>query len=500
MKRSLQNWLIIFLSTAVLWLGLLPYNQAIAKENQDKALHYISRLSFGVRPGQIQEVQNSGVESYLQAQLNPESIPESPILKQRLGQLDSLNKTPIDLLKSFQKYDIKRQPNNGRNLLETEKKELIKKRAKFRSSVRQQAQKAHLLYGLLSERQLQEVMVDFWFNHFNVFLNKKVIPFWIADYENDIRSHALGNFRDLLGLTAHHPAMLVYLDNDLNVAPNKKRKGPLKGINENYARELMELHTLGVDGGYTQQDVIALAKIFTGWSWSVDRKGGLGDENSFRFFPQRHDYSDKIFLGQTIPGTGIEEGEKALDILASHPETAKFISYKLAQYFVADEPPASLVNRLASKFESSDGNIKTVLDTLFHSPEFNDPKYYQNKFTTPYQYLLATLRASNIKNPNIKRLKGMLAQLSMPIYGCATPDGYQNTQEAWLNPEGMLKRVSFANTIANGGLSNKKTVNAKQLRATLGNQFSPNTKNAIAKSPPRLHSSLILGSPEMMSR
>ena len=138
------------------------------------------------------------------------------------------------------------------------------------------------------------------------------------------------------------------------------------------------------------------------------------------FFEGRHDYSDKVFLGQTIPGTGIEEGEKALDILASHPKTAKFISYKLAQYFVADEPPASLVNRLASKFQSSDGNIKTVLDTLFHSPEFNDPKYYQIKFTTPYQYLVSTLRASNIQLPNFKRLKGMLFQLSMPIYGCAT--------------------------------------------------------------------------------
>ena len=498
MKKSLQNWLIIFLSTAVFWLGLLPYPHAIGAENPDKVLHYISRLSFGVKPGQLQEVQNSGIENYLQAQLNPESITESPILQQRLGQLDSLKKTPLDLLKFFQKYDFNRQSNNGRNLSEAEKQELRRKRGKFRFTVGEQAQKAHLLQSLLSERQLQEVMVDFWFNHFNVVFNKKVIPFWIADYENDIRTQALGNFRDLLGVTAHHPAMLVYLDNDLNVAPNKKRKGVLKGINENYARELMELHTLGVDGGYTQQDVITLAKILTGWG--VDRKGGLGDENNFRFFRQRHDYSDKVFLGQTIPGTGIEEGEKALDILASHPETAKFISYKLAQYFVADKPPASLVNRLASKFQSSNGNIKTVLDTLFHSPEFNDPKYYQTKFKTPYQYLVSTLRASNIQNPNFKRLKGMLAQLSMPIYGCATPDGYQNTQEAWLNPEGMLKRVSFANAIAFGALIDKKPVNARQLRATLGNQFSPNTKNAIAKSPARLHSSLILGSPEMMKR
>ncbi len=498
MKKSLQNWCILSVSIALLWLGILPYPQAIGAENQDKVLHYISRLSFGVTPGQIQQVQASGIENYLQAQLNPESIPESPVLERRLAQLDTLKMSPIDLFKSFQKYNIQLQSNKGRNLSIAEKKELQQKRNKLRQKALQQAQKAHLLGSILSERQLQEVMVDFWFNHFNVVFNKKVIRFWLADYENDIRTHALGNFRDLLAATAHHPAMLIYLDNDLNVAPNDKAKGNLKGINENYARELMELHTLGVDGGYTQQDVIALARILTGWG--VDRRGGLGDENSFKFYERRHDYSDKVFLGHTIPGTGIEEGEKALDILASHPATARFISYKLAQYFVADQPPTSLVDRLGDKFLDSNGNIKVVLDTLFHSPEFNDPQYYHNKFKTPYQYLVSLLRASNINNPNFQRLRGMLAQLSMPIYGCATPDGYKNTQDAWLNPEGMLRRISLANAIANGAVSNKQPVNAQQLQKTLGNKFSPTTKNAIAQSPPRLRSTLILGSPEMMNR
>ena len=265
MKKSLQNYLTIFLSAALLWLGLLPYPQAIGAENQDKVIHYISRLSFGVKPGQIQEVQKTGIEKYLQAQLNPESIIESPLVKQNLGQLDTLKKSSLDLFKSFQKYDLKRQPNNGRDLSQAEKQELTRKRFKFRFAVAEEAQKAHLIQSLLSERQLQEVMVDFWFNHFNVVFKKRIISFWLADYENDIRTNALGNFRDLLGVTARHPAMLVYLDNDLNVAPNNKRKGILKGINENYARELMELHTLGVDGGYTQEDVIALAKILTGW-------------------------------------------------------------------------------------------------------------------------------------------------------------------------------------------------------------------------------------------
>ncbi len=498
MKKLLKNGLIISFSIVLLWLGLLPYHQAIGAENIEKVNHYISRMSFGVTPGQIEKVQNMGIENYLQAQLNPTSIPESPSLKESLGKLDTLSQDSLDLFKSSDKYTIQRQPNRGRDLSEVKKQELRKKRNATRRKAAQQAQQAHLFNSLLSERQLQEVMTNFWFNHFNVFINKKMIRFWIADYENDIRSQALGKFRDLLSVTAHHPAMLVYLDNNLNASPNKKRKGPFKGINENYARELMELHTMGVDGGYTQQDVIALAKILTGWG--IDTKGGLGDENNFRFFPQRHDNSDKVFLGQTISGTGIDEGEKALDILASHPKTAQFISYKLAQYFVADEPPKSLVNLLASKFQSSDGDIKVVLDTLFHSPEFNNPKYYDKKFKTPYQYLVSILRASNIQQPNYRRLMGMLAQLSMPIYGCITPDGYKNTQEAWLNPEGMLRRVSFANAIANGGLNKKKPVNKQQLQTTLGNQLSPDTKNAIANSPPRLHSTLILGSPEMMHR
>ncbi len=498
MKKNLKNWFIISLSVVILWLGLLPDNQAIGAEKQDKGLHYISRLSFGITPGELKKVEGSSIENYLQAQLNPESIPESPILEGKLAQLDTIRMDSLDLFKSFQKYNIKNQPNNGGNLSEAEKKELIRKRNKFRNNVGQEAQEAHLLRSLLSERQLQEVMVDFWFNHFNVFMNKKAIRFWLADYENDLRKHALGNFRDLLAVTAHHPAMLMYLDNDLNVAPNNKARSNLKGINENYARELMELHTLGVDGGYTQQDVIALAKIFTGWG--VDRKGNLGDENHFRFYQQRHDYSDKVFLGQTIPGTGIEEGEKALDILASHPATARFISYKLAQYFIADEPPKSLVSLLADKFLASNGNIKVVLDTLFHSPEFNSPKYYNNKFKTPYEYLVSSLRASNIENPNLKRVGGMLAQLSMPIYGCQTPDGYQNTQDAWLNPEAMLRRVSFANAIANGAISNKQRVNVQQLKGVLGNQLSSTSQDAIAKSPPRLHATLMLGSPEMMHR
>ncbi|MDJ0743494.1 MAG: DUF1800 domain-containing protein [Xenococcaceae cyanobacterium MO_167.B27] len=498
MKKSLQNWCILFVSVALLWLGILPYPQAIGADNQDKVNHYISRMSFGVTPGQISKVQASGIENYLQAQLNPESIPESRVLELRLAELDTISRNPVDLFQYFEKYRLYHLPNQGANLSEAEKKEFRRKRSEFRRKVTEQVQQANLLRSILSERQLQEVMVNFWFNHFNVASTKRVTLFWLADYENDIRTHALGNFRDLLATTAHHPAMLIYLDNDLNVAPNNRARGNLKGINENYARELMELHSLGVDGGYTQQDVIALAKILTGWG--VDGKNNSGDENGFRFYRRRHDFSDKVFLGQTIAGTGIEEGEKALDILATHPSTARFISYKLAQYFVADEPPNSLVDRLADKFLASNGNIKTVLDTLFHSPEFNDPQYYDNKFNNPYQYLVSILRASNIDNPNFKRLRGMLAQLSMPLYNCVTPDGYTNTKDPWLNPEGMLRRVSFANAIANGTISNKQPVNAQQLEKTLGNKFSATTQNAISQSPPRLRSTLILGSPEMMNR
>ena len=498
MKKHLLNWLLVLACVVVLGLGLLNHQQTSGSTENARLIHTIERLSFGIAPGDMQEVKKTGIENYLQAQLNPQTVKNSPALKNYLDKLDTLDRSPISLFKEFKDYDH-RLRQNDLMLTEEKKQQIRQQRKKFKRKVIEQARDTHLMRAISSSNQLQEVMVNFWFNHFNVFANKKIIAFWIADYEKAIRTNALGDFRDLLGVTAHHPAMLIYLDNELNTDPNSPAvRGQKKGLNENYARELMELHTLGVNGGYTQEDVIALARILTGWG--IDRTGSHGDEHNFRFYKKLHDYQDKVFLGHAIQGRGLDEGEEALDILATHPATARFISYKLAQYFVSDQPPKTLVDKLTKKFLDSQGNIKVILDTLFHSQEFNDTQYYEQKLTTPYQYLVSLVRVSGIKVPNLKRLKGMLNQLSMPIFSCLTPDGYKNTRQAWLNPDAMLRRLSFANEISRGKLNKKQPVNSQQLRTALGNSFSQTTKDTLANNPPRLHSALILGSPEMMNK
>ncbi|MEO0837029.1 MAG: DUF1800 family protein, partial [Cyanobacteria bacterium J06642_3] len=222
--------------------------------------------------------------------------------------------------------------------------------------------------------------------------------------------------------------------------------------------------------------------------------------NGFHFYPERHDFTDKTLLGKTIKGSGSDEVEQALDILASHPATANFISYKLAQYFVADVPPPSLVKKLAQTFTASDGDLKKVLASLFSSSEFLDPQYYDQKFKTPDQFLVSVLRAINVQTPNLKKLDGMLRSLSMPTYAKSSPDGYPNTQDYWLNPDSLLRRIDFVVGIGHGNLKNKQKVDATKLEQTLGATLSENTKSTIDQSPDRLKAALILGSPEMMYR
>ncbi len=295
-------------------------------------------------------------------------------------------------------------------------------------------------------------MTEFWFNHFNVFEGKEWVRYWNGEYEkNAIRPNALGNFRQLLGAVAHHPAMLYYLDNWLSSGVNTPQaKGRFKGLNENYARELMELHTLGVNGGYTQADVIALARILSGWTIDArDMKEGYGDA-SFIFNPRRHDMGEKQFLGKTIYPSGQQEGETALDMLARHPAAARFISTKLVQYFVSDQPDPQLVNQLAERFLASDGNIKAVLRVLFDSPQFWARKNYQSQFKTPYQYVVSSLRATATPVINGKPVTGTLYQFGMPLYNWLTPEGYKYSEDAWLNPDALLRRINFVNGLSNG--------------------------------------------------
>ncbi|NJK54759.1 MAG: DUF1800 domain-containing protein [Pleurocapsa sp. SU_5_0] len=457
--------------------------------------HILSKLSFGATSAELKQVAKTGIEAYIQFQLEPQSINESSRLENYLSQLDLINRNPIEL---NQKATALRKKLQNSQLSSEQQQEIQQDSRKLAIEMVNQAEDAHLLRAIYSNRQLQEVMVDFWFNHFNVYAQKDAVKFWLYEYENQIRAHALGSFYDLLLATAKHPAMLMYLDNQMNTAPDSPAgKKHNRGLNENYARELMELHTLGVDGGYSQDDVITLARIFTGWS--TDRSGKKGEQQGFFFFASRHDRQNKVFLGQQISASGIEEGEVALKILANHPATAHHISYELAQYFVADLPPESLVNHLAKIFLDSQGNIQLVMDALIHSQEFNDPQYFGQKFKTPYQYLISLVRWGEIQQPNLKRLRGMLFQLSMPTYGCIAPDGYSNAQSVWLNPQAMLQRTGLATAIANGVLNKNSLVEIQQLEQNLG-VVSQRTKQVIEQTPVKLRTALMMGSPEAMYR
>ncbi len=518
----------IYILALIIGLGFAHSSQAVPISDP-KVLHVINRLSFGPQPGDIERTTALGVERYIQQQLNPNTIPDSSPLNRQLTQIETFNLSSLQLLGQI-------NPK-----LERGQKPTPEQRKAYQSQMRhvlEQSIQARLLQSTRSPRQLQEVMVDFWYNHFNVFSSKGIARVLVGTYEQEaIRPHTLGRFRDLIGSTAQHPAMLFYLDNWQNTAPNSSPnrpnpRGKMQGLNENYARELMELHTLGVDGGYTQQDVTTLAKILTGWTFRRSPQPKVGDYG-FYFDAKRHDYSDKVFLGHSIKGSGITEGEQALDILAKSPATARHISTQLAQYFVADQPPKPLVDRLSQKYLSTEGNIREVLNTLFHSPEFWDSRNYNAKFKTPYQYALSAVRATGAEVTNFRPVFGFLQQAGMPLYGCLTPDGYKNTESAWLNPDALTRRISFATALASGrvplnaplerspltrrarlaladkgnqSLDSQATpvsmaeLDATQLSLTLGNGFSDKTKQAIATSPPQLRAALILGSPEFMRR
>ena len=502
--------------------------QARELGTDERALHVLNRLGYGPRPGDVERVTAFGVERYIDAQLHSEAIAVPPALTQRLDGLAAIHQSTGAALAQFEeaRKAAKNDDEDGKKL-----------RRETYQRMGLETAEARLARAIDSPRQLEEVMVDFWFNHFNVFAGKGLDRAFIASYERDaIRPHALGNFRELLGATAKHPAMLFYLDNWLSVAPGyqppqRRGKGPANqanGLNENFAREVMELHTLGVDGGYTQQDVTALARMLTGWTFLPREL--IRNDTGFQFDARRHDDGDKQWLGRQVSGRGRDEGEMALDVLAAHPATARHISYQLAQYFVADVPPPALVDRLAKRFQSSQGDIRAVLATLFASAEFWDPATVGGKFKTPYQYVVSAARAANLPVVNVRPLIGTLAQLGMPLYGCATPDGYKNTEAAWLNPDALTRRINFATALASGKLplarpdddaaapamgkaqleratDGERAANARwasdpvdptQLANTLGGTISAQTRTAVADSQPALRAALLLGSPDFM--
>ncbi len=336
--------------------------------------------------------------------------------------------------------------------------------------VAEELMQAKILRATYSERQLQEVMTDFWLNHFNVFIGKGADRYELTSYEHDvIRPHVLGKFEDLLVATAQSPAMLFYLDNWLSVGadsdfargirpgaqrnwrrrfPNPQQNPPKQrrsGLNENYGRELMELHTLGVNGGYTQKDVTEVAKVFTGWTLKQPREGG-----GFKFDERMHEPGTKIVLGQKIKENGEKEGYEVLHLLARNPATAKFVCNKLAMRFVSDTPPPDLVDRRANTFLSMDGDIREVLKTMLESPEFWQPQMYRAKVKTPLEFVVSALRATGADVNDATPLVGQLQALGMPLYGAQPPTGYSMKADAWVSSSALLGRMNFAIRLASG--------------------------------------------------
>ena len=471
----------------------LAFQPAIATgaRNDDgaRAVHALNRLSFGPRPGDVERVQELGVEKWIEQQLHPEQVDDSEA-QRAVARFVTLKLDSADLMK---KYDIspaakrelrqqvaQRMESGGDQEMERRRlrQELVQKSPNLEGMPRQvlaELQEAKLLRATLSERQLDEVMTDFWFNHFNVFADKGPEKLLLPAYERDvIRKHALGRFEDLLVATARSPAMLFYLDNWLSADPAaaerikerrqqfQRRRGAFarggagvppqqpagrrSGLNENYAREIMELHTLGVDGGYTQKDVTELARCLTGWTI----RGLRQDDPRFFFFEAAHDHGDKVVLGHAIKSSGIREGEEVIHILATQPSTARFISYKLARRLVADEPPAALVDRAAATFRKTGGDIREVVRTIVTSPEFFAPEHRQAKVKTPFEFVVSAVRASGAEVGDARALAQRVAQMGMPLYQQQPPTGYKDTAEAWVSTSGLLARLNFALDLAAG--------------------------------------------------
>lgn len=367
-----------------------------------------------------------------------------------------------------------------------------------------------LLYDIYSERQLQEVVTDFWLNHFNVYVRKSGIEPWqIATYERDvIRPRALGKFEDLLRAVATSPAMMEYLDNAQSIGPHSKAAGFVpklnnaglakklqgRGLNENYARELMELHTLGVNGGYTQQDVTEVAKVFTGWTIALPREGG-----SFQYMDRRHEPGDKHVLGKTIRENGQQEGFEVLHMLAGSPATAHFLSRKLAVRFVSDNPPPALVDAMAQAYLKSHGDIREVMKTMLQSPEFWSRDAYRAKVKTPLEYVVSSVRATQTDATHPQSLIASLNQMGMPLYGMQPPTGYSDMADVWVNSAALLTRMNFGlalasnklpglhcdvNAIATGGspdsrVEDPKVEEAKLEDVLLNGSVSPKTHDTV---------------------
>lgn len=567
---------------------------AKALTEEQKILHVLNRLGFGARPGDVEKVKAIGIQKYIDQQLNAASINDS-VAESRWKSIDVFNLTTAEV---FAKYPnpgaLLRQLEGGRQAqANAQSQNMPENQEDTQAQQRERRQKLtayyekynlrpagqiipqvtanRMLRAVYSERQLQEVMVDFWQNHFNVYAGKAAVRWYIPSYERDVlRKNALGSFKDLLRGTAEHPAMLFFLDNFESVSPNasnnqgngqrlqqmlrnggqltpqmrdriKQRQGindaqldeflknarnnpqagqrQQRGINENYARELMELHTLGVDGGYTQKDIVEIAKCFTGWTIAdargyrkaaannimgtedrrigrLQRQAGVPDDiesGEFYFNDRWHERGDKSVLGQKINEGGIKDGLKVLDILVNHPSTAKFIARKLAVKFVSDNPSDALVGRVADAFHKSGGDIKTTLKALFSDKEFFAPENYRAKIKTPFELAVSSVRALGAETNAGPGMLAMLNKLGEVPYGYQAPTGYPDTAEDWVNTGALLERLNFAVAVSSNRIrgtnvnlknfeaGNRAGILDKTIAALLDGEISPATRASLLK-------------------
>ena len=447
----------------------------IAAESDAEITHVLNRIAFGPRPGDVERVRTLGLQRYIDEQLHPERVDDTATAA-RLKGLTTINMSSREIQERYERPALEARRQRKQNDSEpTPEMRALQQQAQ---SVVRELGEQKVLRAVYSERQLQEVLTDFWFNHFNVDARKGRDRGFITEYEREtIRPHVLGKFRDLLGATAKSPAMLFYLDNWMSADPNGPyanrgqtllprfpgrgfRPGvrpqlpaqmPLpgqnarKGLNENYGRELMELHTLGVDGGYTQQDVTEVARAFTGWTIQNPRQGGAG----FVFEPRIHDPGQKVVLGHVIKaGGGESDGHYVLDILAMHPSTAHFIATKMVRRFVSDTPPPALVDRAAARFSQSDGDLREVVRTILASPEFLAPEARGAKVKTPFEFVASALRTTATEVDDATMYVRALQQLGMPLYMCQPPTGYSDKADDWVNTGALVNRMNFALRLA----------------------------------------------------
>ena len=524
-----------------------------ALTGDQRVAHVLSRLTFGARPGDFERVKAIGVNEFIRQQLDSDSVddvamqarlrrlptlgmatptifeqytPPKPVVSPSPAPAKSLDKTAANSIRQIgsEKISADRMPalspsdsmKPGDAMQKPEesgpKQEAGRMLALPNASPRPtpppknpqmvvtELQRAALLRAVYSERQLYELMVGFWENHFSIFANKDDDRYLLTSYDRDtIRPFVMGRFRDLLGSTAHSPAMLFYLDNWRSSvarpypATKTKPAGIDGGLNENYARELMELHTLGVDGGYTQKDVQEVARCFSGWTIQKPNEEGL-----FLYRPGLHDNGEKIVLGRKIPaGGGMADGERVLDILATQPATAHFIATKLARRFISDDPPPSVIDRAAAVFLKTDGSIRETLRAIVTAPEFFSPATYRAKVRSPFEYVAAAMRALNAETDGDRPVLDAIGRMGQPVFGRITPDGYADRADQWLSSGAMVARFNFANALATNRMkgtsidvskllstvdqANKDSVAAQLIRLTVFGDVSSGTRTALEK-------------------